>query len=101
MQPWQIKALKMEVSLLVDLNQFAHEHALCFLIGIICLLVVLLAWVLSGGLRRRFPQPPGRVLPVIVINPPAPPPHDPDDWNPFPPPHYWRERECDPDGWED
>ena len=101
MQSWQIKALKLEVSALDDLNGFVRDHALYFLIGIIWLLVIALAWVLGGGLRRRFPQQAGSVRPVIVINPQAPPPPEPDDWNPFPPPHYWRERDCDPDDWED
>ncbi len=101
MQPWQIKVLKLEASALADLSGFVHEQALYFLIGIICLLVVLLAWALGGGLRRRFPQRAGGVRPVIVIESPAPPPPDLDDWNPFPPPPYWRERECDPDEWED
>jgi len=101
MQPWQIKALKLEVSVLDDLNGFVREHALYVLVAIICLMVVLLAWVLGGGLRRKFPQQAGSVRPVIVINPPAPPPPEPDDWNPFPPPHYWRERDCDPNEWED
>ena len=101
MQSWQIKALKLEVSALDALNGFMRDHALCVLTGIICLLVVLLAWVLSGGLRRRFKQLSGTVHPVIVIQSPAPPPPELDDWNPFPPPHYWRERECDLDEWED
>jgi len=102
MQSWQIKALKLEVSALDALNGFMRDHALCVLIGIICLLVVLLAWVLSGGLGRRFPQRAGSVHPVIVIQSPAPPPPEPDDWNPFPPPHYyWRDCDCDPDEWED
>jgi len=101
MQSWQIKALKLEVSALDALNGFVHEHALYVLLGIIGLLAILLVWVLSGGLRRRFPQQGGSVRPVIVIQSPAPPPPEPDNWNPFPPPHYWRERECDPDEWED
>ncbi len=59
-----------------DLNGFVHEHALYVLLGIIGLLAILLAWVLSGGLRRRFPQQAGRVPPVIIGSPPAslPPP---------------------------
>lgn len=79
MQPWQIKALKLEVSVLDAANGFVRENALYFLVAIICLMVVLLAWVLGGGLRRRFPQQGGRVRPVIVINPQTPPSPDPDD----------------------
>jgi hypothetical protein len=101
MQPWQIKALELELSALDALNGFLSEYALYFLVAIICLMVVLLAWVLGGGLGRRFPQQAGGVGPVIVIQSPAPPPLEPDDWNPFPPPHYyWRDCDCDPDEWE-
>jgi len=92
MQSWQIKALKLEVSALDDLNRFVRENALYFLVAIICLLVVLLAWVLSGGLRQRFKQLPGTVHPVIVIQSPAPPPPEPE---PFPP--YWEPSHCDCD----
>ena len=53
MQPWQIKALELEVSALNRLDGFIHEHALYFLIGAIYLLLALLAWVLSGALRRK------------------------------------------------
>jgi len=88
MQAWQINALKLEVSLLDDLTVFIRENALYFLLGIIGLMVVLLAWVVSGGLRGGFKQLPGTVHPVIVIRLPGPPPAQPDDFNPFPPPHY-------------
>ena len=101
MQLWQIKALKLEVSALDDLNEFVRENALDFLVAIICLLVVLLAWVLSGGLRRRFKQQSGCVQPVIIIQSPAPPSPVPEPFDPFPPFHYWRERDWDPDEWED
>ena len=102
MQSWQIKVLKLEESVLDDLNGFVHEHALYCLLGLMGLLAVLLVWVLAGGLRRRFPQRAGRVPPVIVIKSPAPPSPPAEDWNPFPPPHYyWRECDCDPDEWED
>ena len=53
MQPWQIKALELEASGLKHLDGFIHEHALYFLIGAIYLLLALLAWVLSGALRRN------------------------------------------------
>jgi len=43
--------------------------------GIICLLVVLLAWVLSGGLRRKIPNQPHVSASIgIVIKPHTPPP---------------------------
>ena len=99
MQSWQIKVLKLEESVLDDLNGFVHEHALYFLLGVIGLLAILLAWVLSGGLRRRFPQQAGRVQPVIVIESLAPPPPAAEPFDPFP-----SIRECDcerHDDWED
>ena len=57
MQPWQIKALELEASGLKHLDGFIHEHALYFLIGAIYLLLALLAWVLSGALRRKEENP--------------------------------------------
>ena len=77
MQTWQIKVLKLEESVLDDLNGFVHEHALYCLLGLMGLLAVLLAWVLAGGLRRRFPQQAGRVPPVIIVQSPTPPPPEP------------------------
>ena len=75
MQPWQIKALELESSALKSLDGFVHEHALYFLIGAIYLLLALLAWVLSGGLRRKFPnQPHVRAGIGIIIQPHTPPP---------------------------
>jgi hypothetical protein len=75
MQPWQIKALELETSALKSLDGFIHEHALCFLIGAIYFLLALLIWVLSGGLRRKFPnQPHVRAGIGIFIQPHAPPP---------------------------
>lgn len=50
MQPWQVKALKLEASALNHLDGFIHEHSLYFLIGAIYLLLALLVWVL----RRRI-----------------------------------------------
>ena len=74
MQPWQIKALELEASGLEHLDGFIHEHALGFFIGAIYLLLALLAWALSGALRRnggeRKPRP------------------DADTFDPFPPPHH-------------
>ena len=89
MQPWQIKALELEGSALKHLDGFVHEHALYFLIGAIYLLLALLAWVLSGGLRRKFPNQPHVSAGIgIIIQPHTPPPpptiiiheyHPPDD----------------------
>jgi len=88
MQPWQIKALKLEVSGLDALNGYLSEHALYFLVAIIGLLVVLLGWVLSGGLLRKLlnGRPMPDVQPTIVIQLPGtpPPPAEP-PFDPFPP----------------
>jgi hypothetical protein len=75
MQPWQIKALELETSGLKHLNGCIDDHALLFLFGAIYLLLALLIWVLSGGLRRKFPsQPNVRAGIGIFIQPHAPPP---------------------------
>jgi hypothetical protein len=88
MQSWQIKALELEVSALNHLDGFIHEHALYFLIGAIYLLLALLAWVLSGGLRRKGGKLMSCVRPAIVIHLSGPPPTPPDTFDPFPPPHH-------------
>ncbi|MGD0088257.1 MAG: hypothetical protein ABSC24_14165 [Verrucomicrobiota bacterium] len=78
MQPWQIKALELEASVLKHLDGFIHEHALYFFIGAIYLLLALLAWIFSGGLRRKFPnQPNVRAGIGIIIQPHRPPPASP------------------------
>ena len=82
MQPWQIKALELEASGLKHLDGFVHEHALYFLIGIIYVLLALLAWVLSGALRRKGGKSTNHVRPAIIIRLPGSPPPPPD---PFPP----------------
>ena len=67
MQPWQIKALELEASGLKHLDGFIHEHALYFFIGAIYLLLALLAWVLSGALRRKGGKSTPHVRPAIFI----------------------------------
>ena len=74
MQPWQIKALKLEMSALNHLDGFIHEHALWFLIGAIYLLLALLAWVLNGGLRCKGGKSMSCVRPAIIIRLPGSPP---------------------------
>jgi hypothetical protein len=88
MQSWQIKALELEASGLKYLDGFIHEHALGFFIGAIGLLLALLAWVLSGALRRKGGNSVAHVRPVVFIPLPGPPPPPPDTFDPFPPPHY-------------
>ncbi len=85
MQPWQIKALELETSALNRLDGFIHEHALYFLIGAIYLLLALLAWVLSGALRRKGGQPMCHVRPAIIIHLSGPPPPPEPPFDPFPP----------------
>src|SRR5450432_27992 len=87
MQPWQIKALELEASGLKHLDGFVHEHALGFFIGAIYLLLALLAWVLSGALRRKGGKSRLHVRPAIFIHLSGPPRLDVDTFDPFPPPH--------------
>ena len=97
MQPWQIKALELEASALKHLDGFVHEHALYFLIGAIYLLLALLAWVLSGGLRRKFPnQPHVRAGIGIIIQPHTPPPSPTIIIHEYDPPDY----DCDDHDWD-
>jgi hypothetical protein len=102
MQSWQIKALALEMSALDHLDGFIRDHALYCFIGVIWLLMVLLAWVLAGGLRRK--SAPGKsrpaVRPAIFIHLPGPPPRESDDFNPFPPPHHSAHCNHDDDDWE-
>ena len=99
MQPWQIKALELEASALNRLDGFIHEHALYFFIGAIYLLLALLAWVLSGALRRKGGQSTHHVRPVIFIELPGqPPPPEEPPFDPFPP--YRESSHCDCD-WDD
>lgn len=80
MQSLQIKALELEVSALKHLDAFIHEHALCFVVGAIFLLLALLAWVLSGTLRSKGGKCMSPVQPVIFIDLSGPPP-EPDTFN--------------------
>jgi hypothetical protein len=98
MQPWQIKALKLEVLALDHLDGFIHEHALGFFIGAIYLLLALLAWVLSGGLRRKGGKSALHVRLGLFIHLPGPPPPPP-EFDPFPPPHHSVHCDYD-DDWE-
>ena len=100
MQPWQIKALEVEASGLKHLDGFIHEHALCVFIGAIYLLLALLAWVLSGALRRKGGKPTSYVWPAVFIHLPGRPPPPLDTFNPFPPPNHSAHRDCEDDHWE-
>ena len=82
MQPWQIKALELEEAALEHLDGFVRDHALFFFIGIIYLLLALLAWLLSGALRRNG-NSTYHVRPTIVIHQMQSPPSEP--FEQFPP----------------
>ncbi len=91
MQPWQIKALELEMSGLKNFAGFIHEHALPFLVGAIYILLALLAWVLSGALRRKGGKSTHHFRPAIIICLPGPtPPPDP-----FPPSRESSWGDCD------
>ena len=100
MQPWQIKALELEVSVLKNLDGFIHEHALVFFIGAIYLLLALLEWVLSGGLRRKDWKSALHVRPGLFIHLPGSPSPPPDTFDPFPPPHHSAHCDHGDDYWE-
>jgi hypothetical protein len=87
MQPWQIQALELESSGLKHLDGFVHEHALGFFIGAIYLLLALLAWVLSGALRRKGGKPKHHIRPALLIRLPGTPPQPTEQFDPFPPLH--------------
>ena len=96
MPTWETKALEWEMSALKHLDGFIDEHALFFLVGAIYLLLALLVWVLSGGLRRKLwkGKPIPQVRPVIVVHMGRPPP-PPEPFVAFPP--YQEPPDCDCD----
>jgi hypothetical protein len=88
MQPMEIKALELEQSLLKFLAGVIADYGLYIFMGLVFLLIPFLAWVLSGGLRRKLlkGKPVVHVTPVIgvqiPIGRPTPPP---EPFDPFPP----------------
>ena len=99
MQSWQTKAFELEVSALKHLDGFIHEHALYFFIGAIYFLLALLAWVLSGALRRKGGKSAHDIRPAVFIHLQGPLPPDTDTFDPFPPPQH--SAFCDhDDDWE-
>jgi hypothetical protein len=88
MQPWQIQALELESSGLKHLDGFIHDHALAFFIGAIYLLLALLVWVLSGGLRCKGGKCTPYVRPAIFIHLPGRSASSPENFDPFPPPNH-------------
>jgi len=53
-QSWQIKALELEQSVLKFLDGVIADYGLYIFMGLAFLLIPILAWVLSGGLRRKL-----------------------------------------------
>ena len=105
MQPWQIKALELEVATLKELDGFIHEHALYFFIGGTYLLLTLgigLILLFSRGRKSAKGKPTHYARPVIFIyvSGPPPPPPPPETFDPFPPPHHYRHCDHDDDRWD-
>ncbi len=90
MQSWQIKALELEQSVLKFLDGVIADYGLYIFMGLAFLLIPILAWVLSGGLRRTLLK--GKPVPHVTtvigvqipIGRPTPPP---EPFDPFPPLH--------------
>jgi hypothetical protein len=87
MQPWQIKALELEVSALDHLGGVIADYGLYIFVAFAYLLIPFSIWALSGGLRRKLlkGKPMPHIQPGIVIHfpigRPTPPPEPVD---PFP-----------------
>jgi hypothetical protein len=87
MQPMQIKALELEQSVFKFLDGVIADYGVYIFMGLVFLLIPFLAWVLSGGLRRK--QLKGKPMPhvtaaigvQITIGRPKPPP---EPFDPFP-----------------
>jgi hypothetical protein len=100
MQPMQIKALELEQSVLKFLDGVISDYGVYIFMGLVFLLIPLLAWVLSGGLRRKLlkGKPVLHVTPVIgvqiPIGRPTPPP---ESFDPFPPLQDQPDRDNDDD----
>jgi hypothetical protein len=88
MQPIEIKALELEQSALKFLDGVIADYGLYIFMGIVFLLIPFLAWVLSGGLRRKLlkskpiPHVTSGIGVQIPIGRPVPPP---EPFDPFPP----------------
>jgi hypothetical protein len=88
MQPMQMKALELEQSVLKFLDGVIADYGLYIFMGLVFLLIPFLAWVLSGGLRRKLLK--GKPMPHVTaviglqipIGRPTPPP---ESFDPFPP----------------
>jgi hypothetical protein len=55
------------------LNGAIADYGIYLYLALVWLSLIVIAWIFSGGLRRRMRQPP-RISVGIVIQPSAPPP---------------------------
>lgn len=99
MQPWQIKALELEQLVLKFLDEIVADYGIYLFMGFAFLLILILAWVLSGGMRRKLlkGKPMLHVTAAIgvqiQVRRPTPPP---EPFDPFPP--LRDPLDCDHDG---
>ena len=92
MSSWEIKGLEYEQSVLKFLDGVIADYGVYIFVGIVFLLILFLAWVLSGGLRRKLFKgksvphvtavigvqiPIGRTAPSPELFDSHPPLHDP------------------------
>lgn len=57
------------------LDELIHDHGDYLYMLLVYVSIPLVAWILSGGLRRRLPRQTSiTAIPIIVIRPPSPPP---------------------------
>jgi len=88
MQSWQIKALELEQSVLKFLDGVIADYGLYIFMGLAFLLIPILVWVLSGGMRRTLlkGKPMPDVTAVIGVQIPiGRPTRPPEPFDPFPP----------------
>jgi hypothetical protein len=98
MQPMQIRALELEQSVLKFLGGVLADHGIYIFMGLVFLLISFLAWVLSGGLRRKLLK--GKPIPhvtsaigvQITIGRPTSPP---ESFDAFPPLRDPPDCDCD------
>lgn len=72
------------------LDWLIAEHGHLLFMGLVYVSIPLIAWILSGGLRRRLSRDSTTGISIIVIRPPTAPP-------PLPPPCIGRDPFADDD----
>ena len=88
MPSWEIKGLGLEQSVLKFLDGVISDYGVYIFVGFAFLLIPVLAWVLSGGLRQKLlkdkpiPHVTATIGVQIPIGRPTPPP---EPFDPFPP----------------